>query len=117
MIVSGLVWFVAASRIACKDSVHVSAGILKQSPLGIEDNHGNLTLAKNAELHSFLHKPILPFRKGDLQHVRVSASWGDLRSWITSEGVCAQYLTIPFVCNLLDTNLLAAHCNTTTARH
>ena len=56
-----------ASRVLEQNCVHVTAGILKKSIAGIENNQGYFTVTKNAQFVSFLHKTPLSFGKSNLQ--------------------------------------------------
>ena len=56
-------------RLTCvleKDLVHVSAGVLEQLVVGVEDDDGDLTVAQNTQLVSFLHQTKFPLGEGHL---------------------------------------------------
>ena len=46
--------------------VHVCAGVLEQLVVGVEDDHGDLTVAQHAQLVGFLHQAKLPLGESHL---------------------------------------------------
>jgi hypothetical protein len=96
----------ACLGVLLQNRVHISAGVLEELVVGVENDEGDVTVAEHTQLHGFLHQPILALGKCDLRP-RVSVS----RSRIDQPRLRASaHLTVPLVRNPLDSDLLATHC-------